>query len=97
VLHRVVAGLSCAAVLPMLLSASPVAADETSPVKESDARAVAVHYVDDASKSKEAASSGANCANCSLYSARGDNEGTCTLFGGQRVQAAGWCSAWSGL
>ena len=66
-------------------------------LKESDPEAKAVRYVENASTSKEAAASGATSASCSLYSAKSDSDGTCTLFKDKLVKAAGWCSSWSGL
>jgi hypothetical protein len=65
-------------------------------ISEQDPDARAVHYVDDASRAK-GAQSGADCSNCSLYSAAGETQGGCTLFPGKLVKAAGWCSSWSGL
>lgn len=39
---------------------------------------------------------GQDCTNCSLYVAgpNGGPLGTCPLFQGVEVHAAGWCSAW---
>lgn len=38
---------------------------------------------------------GNNCANCQLYQGQeGDEWGPCTIFGGNLVNANGWCSAW---
>lgn len=92
ILGRVAMGLSLGSiVVPRTQAATPAE------LTESDPEAQAVHYVTDASKSKEAASSGANCSNCSLYSASDATTGGCTLFKGKRVEAAGWCNAWSGL
>jgi hypothetical protein len=65
-------------------------------VSEQDPAAKAVHYVDDARRAK-GAQSGAECSNCSIYSAAGETQGGCTLFPGKLVKAAGWCSSWSGL
>jgi High potential iron-sulfur protein len=65
-------------------------------LSESDPAAQAQQYVTDASRAKSA-DAGANCANCSLYSAANDGAGGCTLFPGKLVKAAGWCRAWSGL
>jgi hypothetical protein len=66
-------------------------------ISEQDPAAKAVHYVEDASRPK-AAASGADCSSCSLYSAAGGaTQGTCTLFPDKLVKAAAWCSSWSGL
>jgi high potential iron-sulfur protein len=93
ILGRVAMGLSLGslAMPPRARAAAPPL------LQESDPAAHAVHYVADASKSKEAASSGANCSNCSLYNPADATTGGCTLFKGKRVEAAGWCNAWSGL
>jgi hypothetical protein len=95
-LRRAVLGLSLA---PLVLGeSSPAAAPAQLPlVSEQDPAAKALHYVADASRAK-AASSGAECSNCSLYSAAdGAAQGSCSLFPGKLVTAAGWCSSWSGL
>jgi hypothetical protein len=90
-LRRVAAGLTLARQLvPASVAAEPAS------LKPGDPEARAVHYVEDAATVKEA-SSGANCSNCSIYSARNDSAGTCTLFKDKMVKAAGWCTAWSGL
>ncbi len=93
ILSRIAMGLSLGS-----LAVPPGARAGTPPeLKESEPEAQAVHYVADASKSREAASSGANCSNCSLYNPGDATTGGCTLFKGKRVEAAGWCNAWSGL
>jgi len=70
---------------------------QPSALSESDPSAQAQNYVTDASRAK-VADPGSNCANCSLYGATSDaTQGTCTLFAGKLVKAAGWCRAWSGL
>ncbi len=66
-------------------------------LSEQDPAAKAVAYVADASRAKSA-TSGAMCSNCSVYGgAEGAAQGTCTLFPGKLVKAAGWCKSWSGL
>ncbi len=76
-------GVHAAAGLPLLSEADPAA-------KEQD-------YVADASRAK-GAPPGALCSNCSIYGgAQGADSGTCTLFPGKLVKAAGWCKSWSGL
>jgi hypothetical protein len=79
------------------LSATPAARSADEPLlSEQDPAARKVHYVEDAKRAREA-QSGANCSNCSIYTAAGDTQGRCTLFKGKLVKAAGWCNAWSGL
>jgi hypothetical protein len=83
------------------LSLAPIAAvansDESPILSETDPAAKAVHYVEDASGAKDARP-GANCLNCSVYSgASGAPQGSCALFPGKLIKAAGWCSAWSDM
>ncbi|HEX2791870.1 MAG TPA: high-potential iron-sulfur protein [Steroidobacteraceae bacterium] len=94
-LRRAALGLSLA---PLALCEAPPAAAAALPlISEQDPAAKAVHYVEDASRAKDAAS-GADCSNCSLYgAAAGAAQGSCSLFPGKLVKAAGWCSSWSGL
>jgi hypothetical protein len=93
-LQRAALGLSIA---PLALGRSPAALGADLPlISEQDPAAKAVHYVEVASRAKEAAS-GTDCSNCSLYGAAGATQGTCTLFPGKLVKAAGWCRSWSGL
>jgi hypothetical protein len=93
-LKQVAVGLAMA---PLGLARSPAAhGAELALLSEQDAAAKAVHYVEDASRAK-AAASGADCSNCSIYGASGPARGSCTLFPGKLVKAAGWCSSWSGL
>jgi hypothetical protein len=37
---------------------------------------------------------GQNCANCNLYQGSTAASGTCTIFPGKEVAAAGWCKSW---
>lgn len=93
-LRQMVLGLSLA---PLSLSKPPAARAADLPLlNEKDPAAQAVHYVEDASRAKDA-QPGANCSNCSIYSATGETLGSCTLFKGKLVKAAGWCGSWSGL
>ncbi len=69
-------------------------------VSEKDPQAVALGYVNDATKAdakkypKYAA--GQACGNCALYQGKpGDAAGNCPLFAGKQVAAKGWCSAWA--
>jgi hypothetical protein len=94
-LRRAALGLSLPALL--LGETSPAGQAQLPLISEQDPAAKAVHYVEDASHAK-AAASGADCSNCSLYgTAGGAAQGTCSLFPGKLVKAAGWCSSWSGL
>ena len=93
-LKRAALGLS---MTPLALAGAPVALGASAPlISEQDPAAQAVHYVEDASRAKNAVA-GADCSNCSIYGAAGADQGTCTLFPGKLVKAAGWCSSWSGL
>jgi hypothetical protein len=93
ILQQVAVGLSI--VSGGALTSAARAAD--TPLSEQDPDAKKVQYVENASRVKEAQSSGQTCANCSVYTAQGDTQGTCGLFKGKLVKAAGWCNAWSGL
>jgi hypothetical protein len=93
-LKQAALGLSMA---PLALAGTPAALGASPPLlTEQDPAAQAVHYVEDASRAKGAAA-GADCSNCSIYSSVGADRGSCTLFPGKLVKAAGWCSSWSGL
>jgi NAD/NADP transhydrogenase beta subunit len=35
------------------------------------------------------------CSGCVLYTKHGEGTGKCTLFPGQLVKDAGWCTSWS--
>jgi hypothetical protein len=87
--------------LTLGLSLAPIAAAasgaELPILAETDPAAKAVQYVEDASNAKDA-QPGANCSNCSIYSgSNGAQQGSCTLFPGKLVKAAGWCNAWSNM
>jgi hypothetical protein len=57
--------------------------------------AIAVKYVEDASKA-HGATAGSTCANCALYQGQaGAAQGPCQIFPGKQVKAAGWCSSWA--
>ena len=93
-LRQAALGLSLA---PLALADAPKAQSASAPlITEQDPAAKAVHYVEDASRAT-GAQSGADCSHCSIYSSAGADRGTCTLFPGKLVKAAGWCSSWSGL
>jgi hypothetical protein len=64
-------------------------------VGSDDPTATALHYVEDASKAKDA-KPGSHCGTCALYQgAAGSAQGPCPMFPGKSVKAAGWCSAWA--
>jgi hypothetical protein len=77
--------------------AAPAVPAEPPLRREDDPAARAVHYVEDA-RHASGVTNDATCASCSLYSGAGGTErGSCTLFPGKLVRAAGWCSSWSSL
>ena len=85
------------ALAPVALARVAPAHGATLPLlSEQDPAAKAVHYVEDASRAKDV-QAGADCSNCSIYTAAGDAQGSCSLFPGKLVKAAGWCSSWSSL
>jgi hypothetical protein len=92
-LQRIAMGLSCT---PALIHAPRALAADPLPLLETDPEAIKVQYVEEAGRAPQA-QSGANCANCSVYTARGDSAGTCGTINNRLVKAAGWCNAWSGL
>jgi High potential iron-sulfur protein len=68
-------------------------------VQESDANAVALGYKTDASKVDRTKfpkfQAGQACASCQFFQGKtGDTAAPCTVFGGKRVSAKGWCSAY---
>jgi hypothetical protein len=73
---------------------------DDSHLSPSDPKAVAVGYTEDAAKvdakKYPAYAKGQTCENClQLQGAAGVPYRPCTLFPGQAVAAAGWCSAWT--
>lgn len=69
-------------------------------VDEKDAQAAALGYVADAKrvdvKKFPKFVAGQHCANCALYQGKAtDKTAGCTLFPGNLVAGAGWCSAWA--
>ena len=66
---------------------------------EKDPQAVALGYVEDATKADKAKfpkyAAGQTCASCQLYQGKaGDASGPCAIFAGKHVAAKGWCSAY---
>ena len=69
-------------------------------VNDTDAAAMAVGYVSDASKADKKKypthAPGQRCGTCILFDGKpSDTSGPCPLFPGKRVSAAGWCSSWA--
>lgn len=69
-------------------------------VDEKDAQAVALGYVDDATRADKAKYkayvAGSQCSGCALFQGKaGDAAGPCPLYAGKSVSAKGWCSAWN--
>ena len=82
-----------AAALPLLTRAGNAVAAPLPRLPASNAQAKALGYVEDASKTKNAAHKpGSNCANCQFFTA---STGACALFAGFSVAPKGWCSAWA--
>jgi hypothetical protein len=92
----VAAGISAAATT----ACSTMAPSDANPmVSDTDAVAVALGYSGDATKTDVKKfpqyAAGQSCASCVLYSgATGSGSAACQAFGGKRVAAKGWCSAW---
>jgi hypothetical protein len=71
-------------------------------LSESDPKAQAVGYTEDASKVDKAKfpgyAAGQTCGNCSLFQGKAtDAYGGCTIFGDKQVAARGWCSSYSNM
>ena len=84
-----------AAAIPFVASGviGTAQAQALKPLPVDNAQAVALKYILDATKTKEANfKPGSNCANCQFFTAA---TGACTLFPGFSVPAAAWCSAWA--
>jgi len=76
-----------------------VAAADMPAVDMGSPQAMALGYVEDATKTDTAKfaryEAGQTCLNCQLYQGAADSaSGTCPLFAGQSVAAAGWCNSW---
>lgn len=79
--------------------AARASAQQPARLQETDAAAVALGYRHDAAKVDRAKfttyAAGRNCANCSLFAAKGNEEwAPCAAVGNKLVNAKGWCSAW---
>jgi High potential iron-sulfur protein len=96
-LRRIALSVSLAPLALRTVSASEAGGAALPLLSESDPAAKPVRYVEDAHRASGAAG-GASCESCSLYSgASGADRGSCTLFPGKLVKAAGWCTSWSSL
>ena len=93
-LQKLAVGVPLLPLAAYQLKNAAVAAD--APLLSPDAKeAQAVKYVEDASKAKGAVP-GSTCANCAVYQGRaGAPAGSCQIFPGKQVKAAGWCSSWA--
>lgn len=97
--HFLLLGVSASSVLMLTRAACAATANTLS---ESDPKAQAVGYKEDASKVDKAKfpgyAAGQSCANCSLFQGKAnDAYGGCTLFGDKQVAALGWCSSYSNM
>ncbi len=88
---KVAAGTTAAAVvlggLPRMARAA-----ELPPLPATDPTAVALAYVEDATKSTNPKyKAGDDCINCQFYTGGPTGRGPCQLFPGHSVNAKGWC------
>ena len=98
--RRQLVKLSASAAAGLIIASSSSAQEAA--LAESDATAVALGYVEDASKvdtarwTKKAGPDGDKqmCSSCSLYQPIDDEWGGCSIFPGKKVKGAGWCNAW---
>lgn len=67
-------------------------------VAETDPQAVALGYYADSTKVDVAKfpkhKPDQFCNNCALYSAKGAENGACSIFPGKLVAGPGWCNLW---
>ncbi|WP_168789229.1 high-potential iron-sulfur protein [Paraburkholderia aromaticivorans] len=97
--HFLLLGVSAGSALMLTRAAF---ADTANTLNETDPKAQAVGYREDASKVDKAKfpgyATGQNCGNCSLFQGKAnDAYGGCTLFGDKQVAAPGWCSSYSNM
>jgi hypothetical protein len=90
-------GVASTAAQPVRLSLS---AEPLPKLDEHDPAAVAVGYVENASrvdtKKYPGYVQGSNCDNCLLLQGKpGNNFRPCSLFQGKLVSVGGWCSGWA--
>lgn len=82
-----------ATALPFLGKISQAVAAPLPKLPTTNAQAKALGYVEDASKTTNAAhKAGSACANCQFFTA---STGACALFAGFSVAPKGWCTAWA--
>ena len=84
---------------PMPAPAPTSAATGVAMVDEKDAQAIALGYVEDASRVDKVKFpsyvAGSNCKGCALYLGKADDlAGGCPLFPAKNVAATGWCRSW---
>ncbi len=96
IIHSTVACGSLVAAQTALAQTTP-AADL---VKDTDAAALAVGYVTDATRANKVKyptyAAGQRCGACVLYEASAsEKSGPCPLFPNKQVAAGGWCSSWA--
>jgi hypothetical protein len=95
--------LATTTLLPLagLLRGTAVQAADLPHVAADDPTAVALKYVDDATKAQRAdkmgvAAADQTCANCQfVQGADADEWRPCMLFPGKAVNNKGWCSSWT--
>ena len=90
---------------PILSTPTPTPAPDASTgalpmVGEKEPQAVALGYVEDATKADTAKFKnyvpGSQCSNCALFQGKADvAAGPCPLFAGKNVAAKGWCTSWA--
>lgn len=94
--RRFLGGVAASAVLIPLAGMRFANAAGMPHLSPSDPTAKALDYVEDATKSKNAAyKAGHECANCALY--QGDRKaawGPCAVFPGKDVATKGWCTSY---
>jgi hypothetical protein len=89
-----------------VVSPAPTSSEASAPtaslpmVDAKDTQAVALGYVEDATKADTARFknyvAGNECSNCALYLGKvGDATGPCPLYPGKSVAAKGWCTSWA--
>lgn len=82
-----------ATALPLLATVGKAVAAPLPKLPPSNPQAKALGYVEDASKTTNAAhKAGSVCSNCQFFTA---STGACALFAGYSVAPKGWCSAWA--
>ena len=79
---------------------APVATSGVPMVDESDAQALALGYVADATRADTVKFKshivGSQCGNCALYTGQAGNAaGGCPLFPAKQVASVGWCNSWA--